>query len=139
MARSILVDANVLLDILTADPDWLEWSSSALRTAHAAGTVIVNPIVCAEIAPVFDFDWGKLDRWLSPAFFVREDLPFDASVIAASSHAIYRKRGGARHSPLPDFYIGAHAQARGHELLTRDVSRYRTYFPSLSLISPRSF
>lgn len=139
MTRSILVDSNVLLDILTADPFWLDWSSSALRMAHASGSVIVNPIVCAEIAPVFDFDWRKLDRWLSPPFFVRENLPFEASVIAASSHSIYRKRGGTRHSSLSDFYIGAHAQACGHELLTRDVSRYRTYFPSLSLIAPPPF
>lgn len=136
MPDTVLVDANVLLDILTADPKWLSWSSAELQKARANGPVIVNPIVCAEIAPAFDCDWQRLDRWLRPGSFLREALPFRASVIAAAAHAEYRKRGGTRNTPLPDFYIGAHAEASGHKLLTRDVTRYQTYFPGVSLIAP---
>ena len=98
--------------------------------------MIVNPIICAEIAPAIDCDWQRLDRWLRPASFLREALPFHASVIAAAAHASYRKRGGNKDTPLPDFYIGAHAEAAGHTLLTRDVARYRTYFPKVTLIVP---
>jgi predicted nucleic acid-binding protein len=136
MASAVLVDANVLLDILTADPIWCQWSAAALQQARATGPIIINAIVCAEIAPVFSFDWQKLDAWLLPSSFVREDLPFTASVVAASAHQIYRQRGGKKETPLPDFYIGAHAQVAGHTLLTRDATRYRTYFPTVPLIAP---
>ena len=139
MAGAILVDANVLMDVLTADPAWLRWSMEQLVIARNSGPVIVNPIVCAEIAPYFGFDWSKLDRWLRPDSFTREALPFEASVIAAAAYKKYRERGGTRTSPLPDFYIGAHAEASGHRLLTRDVPRYRTYFPKVALIVPPGF
>ncbi len=132
----ILVDANVLLDVLTADPVWLPWSSAELAKAQALGPLVINPIVCAEIAPAFDCDWSRLDQWLRPSVFLREALPFEASVRAAEAHRAYRKRGGAKTSPMPDFYIGAHAEASGHTLLTRDAGRYRTYFPSVALIAP---
>ena len=133
---AVLVDANVLLDILTADSQWLAWSSAELTKARAAGRVVVNPIICAEIAPAFDFDWQKLDRWLLPSSFVQEALPFPASVIAAAAHAEHRRHGGKRETALPDFYIGAHAEVAGHSLLTRDSARYRTYFPKVTLIAP---
>ena len=136
MAASILVDTNVLLDILTADPVWLPWSMAELQKAWANGPVIINPIIRAEIAPAFDWDWQRLDRWLHPNAFRREALPFEASVIAAVAHERYRKRGGAKTSPLPDFYIGAHAEFCGHILLTRDTSRYRTDFPKVKIIAP---
>jgi len=139
MAASILVDANVLMDVLTADPVWLDWSMQQLATARTTEPVIVNPIVCAEIAPYFGYDWRKMDRWLRPGSFSREALPFEASVIAAAAYKKYRERGGTRTSPLPDFYIGAHAQVCGHALLTRDVPRYRTYFPDVTLIVPPNF
>lgn len=136
MAQGVLVDANVLLDVLTGDPVWLDWSAEQLRLARQQGPVTVNAIICAEIAPVFDFDWSRLDRWLRPSLFLREHLPFESSVLAAVAFKKYRTCGGTRTSPLPDFYIGAHAQTRGHALLTRDASRYRTYFPSVPLIAP---
>jgi predicted nucleic acid-binding protein len=136
MAGMILVDANVLLDILTADPQWLEWSSGELRRAKASGPFGVNPIICAEVAPAFDCDWQRLDEWLTAADLVKETLPFAASTKAAAAHREYRRRGGTRTSPLPDFYIGAHAEVEGHTLLTRDVVRYRTYFPRVTLIGP---
>ena len=136
MAGAVLVDANVLLDILTADPGWLSWSSAELRNAKAGGAVAVNPIICAEIAPAFDFDWVKLDDWLAQAGILKEPLPFAASTIAAAAHREYRRRGGARETPLPDFYIGAHAEFTGYRLLTRDDARYVTYFPKVTLIAP---
>lgn len=136
MPSSTLVDANVLLDILTADPKWLQWSVATLTAARAAGPVVVNPIVCAELAPAFGFDWQKIRQWLLPSTLVQEALPFEASVIAAQAHAAYRLSGGTRIHPLPDFYIGAHAQFVGHTLLTRDAARYRTYFPLVPLITP---
>lgn len=136
MASTVLVDANVLLDILTADPAWCQWSLNALQQARSSGPVVINPIVCAEIAPAFGFDWQKLDAWLLPSSFVREGLPFSASVIAASAHQAYKRQGGKKESPLPDFYIGAHAQVSGYALLTRDVGRYRTYFAPVQLITP---
>jgi predicted nucleic acid-binding protein len=132
----VLVDANVLLDILTADSLWLERSSAELRQAKAGGAILVNPIICAEIAPAFDFDWPRIDEWLARAGIIKEALPFAAAVVAAAAHREYRQRGGTRTSPLPDFFIGAHAEVEGHALLTRDAARYRSYFPRVPLISP---
>jgi len=132
----VIVDANVLLDILTADPQWLHWSSTQLRQAKAAGQLLVNPIICAEIAPAFAFEWPRVDAWLSRSGMRKEPLPFEASTVAAAAHRTYRGRGGTRDKPLPDFFIGAHAQVTGCTLLTRDGARYRTYFPNVSLISP---
>ena len=136
MHRPVLVDANVLLDLLTADPVWMDWSLEQLTIARKHGRVRVNPIICAEIAPVFDFDWRKLDNWLRPSLFTRDPPPFEASIIAARAFQQYRKCGGTRTSPLPDFYIGAHAEVLGYALLTRDAARYRTYFPGVELIVP---
>lgn len=132
----VLVDANVLLDVLTADPKWLDWSSARLCEARAAGRLAVNPIVCAELAPAFEFDWPRLEQWLGGAGILKEPLPFAASTVAAAANREYRRRGGVRTSPLPDFYIGAHAEVDGHTLLTRDAVRYRTYFPKVLLIDP---
>lgn len=136
MARPVLVDANILMDVLNGDPNWLSWSLNQLESARKTSRVVVNPIVCAEIAPYFGLDWRKLDGWLKPGSFRREPLPFEASVVAARAYQQYRRSGGTRTSSLPDFYIGAHAETAGYSLLTRDVSRYRTYFPTVSLIVP---
>ena len=138
MAGGVMVDANVLLDILTADPQWLAWSSGELRKAKAGGQLLVNPIICAEIAPAFDFDWPQIDAWLARAGMATEALPFEASTVAAAAHRKYRERGGSRERPLPDFFIGAHAEVAACALLTRDVARYRTYFPKVQLICPAS-
>jgi len=136
MAGGVMVDANVLLDILTADPQWLAWSSTELRSAKASGLIFVNPIICAEIAPAFDFDWPRIDTWLAQAGMVKETLPFEASTVAAAAHRKYRDRGGSRERPLPDFFIGAHAEVAVCTLLTRDAARYRTYFPKVQLRCP---
>lgn len=130
-----LFDTNVLLDIATADPTWLIWSEGQFRTAAAKGPILLNPIIYAEMAPAFASQ-SDLDRWLDPAVFQRLPLPYAAGWLAAQAFVKYRNAGGAKTSPLPDFYIGAHAEAEGLTLVTRDAPRYRTYFSSVTLITP---
>ena len=131
----ILFDTNVLLDIATADPVWLSWSENQLRSAAAQGPILINPIIYAELAPAFA-SAAELDGWLDPAVFQRLPLPYAAGWLAAQAFLKYRRSGGAKTSPLPDFYIGAHAEVEGHSLVTRDAARYRTYFPNVALIAP---
>ena len=130
-----LIDANVLLDIATADATWMTWSQEQLRLAAGRGTVFINPIIYAEVAPAFA-NAGELDRWLDPGVFRRLPLPYEAGWLAAQSFLKYRRAGGARNAPLPDFYIGAHAEVEKLTLITRDAARYRTYFPAVTLIAP---
>jgi predicted nucleic acid-binding protein len=132
-----LFDTNVLLDIATADPAWLGWSEKQFRLAAAQGPILINPIIYAELAPAFA-SVHDLDRWLDPAVFQRLPLPYAAGWLAAQAFLNYRRNGGNRFSPLPDFYIGAHAETEGRTLVTRDHARYRTYFPKLSIITPES-
>ena len=131
----ILFDTNVLLDIATVDPVWLPWSEKEVRIAAARGPILINPIIYAELAPAFATA-ADLDQWLDPAVFRRLPLPYAAGWIAAQAFLRYRRSGGAKTSPLPDFYIGAHAEVEGHTLVTRDAARYRTYFPNVLLIAP---
>lgn len=128
-----LVDSNVLLDILTEDAGWFEWSQGALIAAAARGPLAINPMVYAEVAVGFD-SVEALDEALEG--LDRLPLPYDAGFLAARCFLRHRRAGGARRSPLPDFYIGAHAAVSGLALLTRDSARYRTYFPRLRLITP---
>lgn len=132
---SFMLDTNVLLDILTADPKWLEWSTAQFRAASAKGPVPINPILYAELAAGFDLQ-DELDHWLRPALFKRLPLPYEAGFRASRAFLQYRRGGGTKTSPLPDFYIGAHAETAGLTLVTRDVARYRTYFPDLKLVTP---
>ena len=120
----ILFDTNVLLDIATADPAWLAWSESQFRAAAARGPILIDPIIYAELATAFQ-SAAELDRWLDPAVFQRLALPYEAGWLAAQAFVKYRRAGGTKSSPLPDFYIGAHAIAEGLTLATRDESRYR--------------
>jgi predicted nucleic acid-binding protein len=129
-----LVDSNVLLDILTEDETWVEWSARALEEAADQGPLVVNPLVYAEISVRFT-RVEDLERELGDDF-VREPLPWEAAFLAGKAFLSYRKQGGAKASPLPDFYIGAHAAVRGLQLLSRDARRFRTYYPSVKLISP---
>jgi predicted nucleic acid-binding protein len=132
---STLVDSNVLLDLLDEDDEWMDWSSSMLSRAGERGRVVINPLILAEASVTFD-TIEELEEALPVAFFVREPLPWQAAFLAGKAFAAYRRRGGPRRSPLPDFYIGAHAAIAGHTLLTRDPKRYRTYFPKLRIIAP---
>ncbi len=132
---STLVDANVLLDILTADPDWMAWSSVALAQAADSTALVINPIVFGEVSVRFS-RIEDLDEALPAEHFERHPLPWSATFLAGKCFVEYRRRGGTKRSPLPDFYIGAHAAVAGFRLLTRDAARYRTYFPRLPIVSP---
>ena len=130
-----LVDSSIMLDILTKDPRWTEWSESALAQARDEGRLVINPIVYAEVSTGFD-RIEDLDAAVPVADFERESLPYEAGFVAGKAFLTYRNRGGKRRSPLPDFYVGAHAAVRRYRLLTRDVIRYRSYFPSVELVAP---
>jgi predicted nucleic acid-binding protein len=131
----VLVDSNVLLDLMTADADWLSWSRNALQEAADRFTLIINPVIYAEVSVRYS-RIEALDAVLPRSMFDREPIPFEAAFLAGKAFQTYRKQGGSRRSPLPDFFIGAHAAIAGHRLLTRDIARYRTYFPKLPLIAP---
>ena len=130
-----LVDTNVLLDIVIEDDEWLAWSSAAVADAARRGSIVINPIIYAEVSGAYE-DIETMDRALPADYYVREPLPWDAAFLAGRAYVAYRRRGGVRRSPLPDFYIGAHAAVAGHTLLTRDPGRYRAYFPKLRIIAP---
>jgi hypothetical protein len=130
-----LVDSNVILDVVTDDAEWLDWSASALATQANEGTLVVNPVVYAEVAARFE-RIEDLEAALPEDYYQRQALPWEAAFLAGRSFVRYRRRGGQRRSSLPDFYIGAHATVAGLTLLTRDASRYRTYFPKLRIIAP---
>jgi hypothetical protein len=131
----ILVDSNVLLDVLTEDARWSRWSSDALSEHADQDVLAINPIIYAEVSVAF-VRIEDLDAALPAPTFHRLTLPWEAAFLAGKCFLAYRKRGGARSSPLPDFYIGAHASVSGLKLLTRDAARYRTYFPKLAVIAP---
>jgi predicted nucleic acid-binding protein len=130
-----MLDSNVLLDIITADPDWLPWSIEQLRWVAKSGPVVINPIIYSELAPAFESQ-ADLDHWLRPQHFRRLPLPYEAAFRASRAFLHYRQRGGSKSAPLPDFYIGAHAETAGFTLVTRDRGRYQTYFPELKLLFP---
>ena len=131
----VLVDSNVLLDVFTDDPTWGSWSSERLARALDAEPVVIDPIVYAEVSVGFS-EIELLDELLPEALFTRESLPYPAGFLAGKAFVAYRRNGGQRPTPLPDFYIGAHALVSGHVLLTRDRRRYETYFPKLPIIAP---
>jgi len=133
--RRILVDANVLLDVLTDDPQWYTWSAARLDACAAGAELCINPIVYAEVSVGFE-RIEALDDALPVDAFTRLELPWEAGFLAGKAFLHYRRAKGARTSPLPDFYIGAHAAIEGMALLTRDATRYRTYYPRLELICP---
>ena len=132
---AVLVDSNVLLDILTEDSNWLSWSSAALEEAANRSRLVINPIIYGEVSIRFSAI-EDLEEALPADVLEREDVPYEAAFLAGKAFVAYRRRSGTRSSLLPDFYVGAHAAVRGYRLLTRDVARYRTCFPKLSLISP---
>jgi predicted nucleic acid-binding protein len=132
---AVLVDSNVLLDIFTENGRWLSWSGAALEHAANESRLVINPVIYAEVSIRFE-RIEELDEALPAAMFERESIPYEAAFLAGKAFLAYRRRSGAKMSPLPDFFIGAHAAIRGYSVLTRDISRYRTYFPRLPLISP---
>lgn len=132
---AVLVDSNVVLDVLTEDAEWYDWSADALQQVADRSVLVINPIIYAEVSIRFA-SIEELDEALPEDVFRRDALPWEAAFLAGKAFMGYRSRRGARRSPLPDFYIGAHAAIAGLTLLTRDPARYRTYFPSLELLAP---
>jgi predicted nucleic acid-binding protein len=132
---AVLIDSNVLLDTIQRDPAWYDWSSAAIERAGSAAQLVINPIIYAEVSVRFA-NIEDVEIALPKALFAREPLPYEAAFLAGKAFLTYRRRGGLRASPMPDFLIGAHAAVAGYRLLTRDPRRYRTYYPQLSLIAP---
>ncbi len=127
-------DSNVLFDLLN-DDEWSEWSGNTLAGCRNRGSLITNQVIFAEVSVSF----GRLEDvrdYFDAGEIQREDVPWDAAFLAGQAHLAYRQRGGIRTSPLPDFFIGAHALVRGYTLVTRDARRYRTYFRNLQIIAP---
>lgn len=133
--RGVLVDSNVLLDIATNDPHWGDWSGRALTECAEHAALIINPIIYAELSVSYT-SIEALDAALPTTLYQREPLPWAAGFLAGKCFLIYRRRGGLRSSPLPDFYIGAHAAIAELALLTRDAGRYQSYFPKVAILSP---
>ena len=132
----ILVDTNVLIDVAVDDPKWGDWSAEQLERAKESEAVALNAIVYAELSVHFE-NAEQLESVLAPFRFERLHLPWEAAFVAGKAFKRYRARGGIKSAPLPDFFIGAHAATTGLMLLTRDPRRYREYFPTVKLISPK--
>ena len=135
-----LVDSYVLIDVLANDPDWAEWSLEKLDLLGQQAPLVINPLILAEISPRFATA-ADLDAALQLLPIKREALPWDAAYLAGQAFKIYRtakgkKQEALRRSPMPDFYIGAHALVSNMRLLTRDAVRFQTYFPKLNIVSP---
>jgi hypothetical protein len=132
----VLVDSNVLLDVLTEDPSWFDWSSRTLEECAQDHLLVINPIIYAEVSIGYE-RIEDLDAALPENLVARRPIPLDAAFLAGKCFLKYRQRGGQKRSTLPDFFIGAHAAVEGLTLITRDDARYRSYFPGVKLICPR--
>jgi predicted nucleic acid-binding protein len=130
-----LIDSCVLLDVITGDEKWVDWSAEQIALAADAGRVVINPLIYAEVSVSYE-TVEELDELLPSSDYERESLPYLAGFAAGKAFLLYRRGGGDKRSPMPDFYIGAHAAVAGYRLLTRDVHRYRTYFPTIDIIAP---
>ena len=135
MAAGTLVDSNVVLDVLTEDPVWMNWSIEALIAAAERGPLVINPIIYAEVSVRFT-RIEDLDDALPPTDYLRAELPWAAAFLAGKAFLASRRNSGSRASTLPDFFIGAHAAVADLALLSRDPGRYRTYFPTVQLTAP---
>ena len=131
----LLVDTNVLVDVLQNDPQWAEWSISQMRAQSSLHALVINPIIYAEMSLSFSTLEALDDVVVTLALELRE-IPRAALFLAAKAYAQYRRRGGNKLQVLPDFFIGAHAAVQGWPLLTRDASRFTTYFPTLDVLAP---
>ena len=131
----LLVDTNVLVDVLQNDPQWADWSIEQLRAQTKLHALAINPVIYAEMSLSFSMLEALDDVVLTMGLELRE-IPRPALFLAARAYALYRRRGGGKGQVLPDFFIGAHAAVEGWPLLTRDASRFKTYFPTLDVIAP---
>lgn len=131
----LLVDTNVLVGVLQDDPQWADWSIAQLRAQSKLHALVINPVIYAEMSLSFSTLEDLDDVVLTMGLALRE-IPRPALFLAARAYAQYRRRGGSKEQVLPDFFVGAHAAVEGWPLLTRDASRFRTYFPTLDVIAP---
>ena len=131
----LLVDTNVLVDVLQNDPQWADWSIAQMRAQAKLHALAINPVIYAEMSLSFSTLEALDDVVLTMALELRE-IPRPALFLAARAYALYRRRGGNKGQVLPDFFIAAHAAVEGWPLLTRDASRFKTYFPTLDVIAP---
>jgi len=131
----ILVDTNVLLDVFEEDVEWSDWAQEQLDCASATDTLAINPIIYSELSIGFA-RIEELEAVIEEASLAIENIPREALFLAGKAFLRYRRSRGTKRSVLPDFYIGAHAAVMEWPLLTRDVGRYRAYFPTVSLIAP---
>jgi predicted nucleic acid-binding protein len=131
----ILIDTNVLLDVVTNDPAWADWSQQQLDAAALRDRLAINPVVYAEFGSQFR-RIEDLDDMLAYADIAVADMPRPALFLAGQAFKTYRRRGGMRTGVLPDFFIGAQAAVLGAPLITRDAGRYRSYFPTVELVAP---
>ena len=131
----LLVDTNVLVDVLQNDPQWADWSIVQLRAQAQLHALAINPVIYAELSLSFS-TFEALDRVVATMELAMHEVPRPALFLAGKAYLQYRRRGGAKAQVLPDFFIGAHAAVEGWPLLTRDASRFRTYFPRLEVIAP---
>lgn len=129
------MDSNVILDVATEDEACSAWSSATLARVAENALLVINPIIYAEVSIGYA-SIEELEVAVPSALFRRDPLPWEAAFLAGKAFLTYRKRGGQRRSPLPDFFIGAHAAIAGFHLLTRDAGRYAAYFPTVELIAP---
>ena len=134
---SVLVDTNIFIDVFGRETPFKLWSSKTILAFKPQAQFILTPIVWSELAGLLPSE-DELALALSRLNLQREALPFSAAYRAGLAHQLYRKAGGQRERTLPDFLVGAHAEARGHRQLTRNAARYRTYFPALDIISPET-
>jgi predicted nucleic acid-binding protein len=130
-----MIDSNVILDIVTNDQKWFKWSSETVQALASDHALIINSIIYAEVSVGYK-RIEEVEALFQSEYFIREQLPWEACFLAGKCFLSYRKQGGTKTSPLPDFFIGSHALVKGYTLVTRDVSRYKTYFPQLKLIVP---
>lgn len=125
----------MLIDVLADDPTWADWSLGQLERCAVQGPLVINPLILAEVSPRFECA-DDLELAMKHLPLVRQDLPWDAAFLAGQAFKAYRQMQGVKTSPMPDFYIGAHALVGQMQLLTRDRARYETYFPRLQLVAP---
>jgi predicted nucleic acid-binding protein len=133
--EGVLVDSNVLLDIAISDPNWALWSEGALAACGEHVPLVINQIIYAEVSVNYD-SVEAVNTAFPASYYHRQPLPWDAGFLAGKCFVDYRRRGGTRTSPMPDFYIGAHAAIARLAILTRDPRRYRNYFPSVKIVAP---
>jgi predicted nucleic acid-binding protein len=131
----LLVDTNVLVDVVEDDPQWVEWSLGQLRIQSQVHELAINPVIYSELSLAFD-DLEELDGAIHGMDLVFREMPRPALFLAGRAYLAYRRTGGSKRNVLADFFIGAHAAVVGCGILTRDIRRYRNYFPSVPLIAP---